>query len=487
VLARAGLGVLGWVIAPDLVDEAAGDGLAREVRLRALPVRLGVYFVLGLCLFSQLPYGQVLRELMSGLEGALAGAGWQWPSSAALTWVRRRAGARPLELLFWRLAGAFSPGRERWSHICGLLAVAWDGTTVAVPASAENIAAFGKGGGDGHYPLVRLVSLIACGTRCLLGAAMGPVKGKGTGEQALAADLLGQLRTGMLLLADRGFYSRELWHAAAATGADLLWRVKKSLRVRLVRKLPDGSWLAVLEDPAGVRRRAVRNGCRRRRGSKLPPDTSPVPGTTVRLIEFSVTAGDSKGRTRTGRYRVITTLTDWRRYPAAELAAGYGWRWAIETGYREFKTYLRGPGKILRSRTPELARQEIWAYLCIYQAIRVIITWAAAARGLDPDRISFTAALRAARRTMATARAGMDGALAATGAEITAALVPERPGRVWVRAVTRPRSSYKSRNNTKGPISQQVTRTVTITPPAPATHTTTDQLQPPGPQPDDPP
>src|SRR5579859_7104247 len=470
VLSRAGLGVLGWVIAPDLVDEAVGDGLAWEMRLRAVPARLGVYFVLGLCLFSAMPYGQVLRELMSGLEGALAAAGWQVPASTALTGVRRRAGEKPLESLFWRLAGAVSPGRAPWSHVCGLLAVAWDGTTVTVPASAANTAAFGRprradGRGDCHYPQVRLVSLIACGTRALLGAAMGPVTGKGTGERALAGELLGRLRAGMVVIADRNFYSWQLWHAAAGTGADLLWRVTSSMHLPAARELPDGSWLAVIASPAANARRIRRNGARRRRGSTLPPDTAPVPGTTVRVIEFWVRADDDAGRTRTGRYRVITTLLDYRTYPAAALAAGYGWRWAIETGYREFKTYLRGPGRILRSQTPDLARQEIWAYLCIYQAIRVIICHAAAGRGLDPDRISFTAALHAARRTLVTARTSMNDAVAATGAEITAVLVPRRPGRVWVRATTRPRSTYKSRNTTEDPISQQVTYTITITPP----------------------
>jgi hypothetical protein len=146
LLSRVGIGVLTWVIPPDLVDEAVGDGLAWEMRLRALPARLGVYFVLGLCLFSQLPYGQVLRELTSGLEAVLATAGWQAPATTALTAVRRRIGEKPLESLFRRLCSALSPGRSPWSHICGLLAVAWDGTTMAAEASTENTAAFGKPG-----------------------------------------------------------------------------------------------------------------------------------------------------------------------------------------------------------------------------------------------------------------------------------------------------------------------------------------------------
>jgi hypothetical protein len=203
LLSGAGLGVVDWFVPPDLVDEAVGDELAWEMRLRSLPSRLTVQFVLGLCLFSSSPYRQVIRKLAGGAKTALAAAGWREPATTALTGARRRVGDKTLRALFWKLCSALSPGRSRWSHVCGLLAVAWDGTTVAAPASAENIAAFGrerrKDGGDCHYPLVRLVSLVACGSRCLLGAAMGPLTGKGTGERALAGQLAGCLRTGMLL------------------------------------------------------------------------------------------------------------------------------------------------------------------------------------------------------------------------------------------------------------------------------------------------
>jgi hypothetical protein len=494
VLSRAGIGVLSWVVTPDLVDEAVGDGLAWEMRLRALPARLGVYFVLGLCLFSALPYVQVLCELTSGLEAALAGAGWRVPAPTALTGVRRRVGDKPLESLFRRLCPAqgLAAGRSPWSHICGLLAVAWDGTTVAAEASAANIAAFGRlrGSNGGHYPQLRLVTLIACGTRALLGAAAGPVCGKGRGEPALAGALLGCLHPGMLLLADRNFYSYRLWTAAgpAGTGAQLLWRVKASMHLPVLRELPDGSWLAHVNDPAAVQARLRRHGQRRRRGSTLPPATGPLPGITVRVIEFVLTVTAADGGTRTERYRLLTTLADWRTYPAAELAAGYAWRWAIETGYREFKTYLRGPGRRLRGRTPELARQELWAYLVIYQAIRTIIARAAAGAGLDPDRISFTATLHTTRRTLTAARHDMDTALAQTETAILSCLVPRRDGRVCPRAVaTKPVSPHPSRNARTDPISQHVSYTVTITTPARPTRTSTDQATHPTPQPDNPP
>jgi hypothetical protein len=479
VLAGIGIGVPARWVTPGLVDEvlAEAGGTAPGRRFRAVPSRLGVYFVLGLCLFSDRSSRQVLQDLAAGLDGPLAAAGWQVPAPTALTGVRRRLGEKPFELLFARLAGPLGAGAAPGSRICGLVAVAWDGTAVRAPASEQNIAAFGRAGGKeeggGHYPQVRLVTLIACGTRALLGAAIGPWRG--CGERALAGQLLPRLHAGMLLLADRGFYGYPLWTAAARTGADLLWRVSSSVNLQLIRPLPDGSRLAHIDDPAEVRRRVTRNGHRRRRGSTLPADTGPLPGITVRVIEFTLTLAADDGTSRTERYRLITTLLDCRRYPAAALASGYAWRWAAETSFAELKTYLHGPGRILRSRTPDLARQELWAYLIICQLIRAVIALAAAGAGLDPGRISFTAALHAIRRTMTTARADPAAALAQTEAAITAELVPRREGRVCVRAVTRPFSPFPSRRNAKGPIAQHTERTITICRTAPALPDSTDQ------------
>jgi hypothetical protein len=472
VLSRAGIGVLGWVISPELVDEAVADGLAWEMRLRELPARLAVYFTLGLCLFSGLPYGQVLRSLVAGLEGPLAAAGWRAPSGTALTAARRRLGERPLESLFRRLCSALSPGTAGWSHLGGLLVTAWDGTSLAVPDTAANAAAFGRPGSGGRkepgalFPQARLVTLVACGTRAMLGAAVGPVRGKGSGEAVLARGLLGALRPGMLLLADRGFYSYRLWAAAAAAGADLLWRVKEDVRLPAARPLPDGSWLSRVADPAAAGARQRKNRKRRARGSRLPPEGGPLPAITVRVVEFLVTVTAGSGASRTERYRLVTTLLDHRAFPAAALASCYARRWACETAFQELKTYLLGPGRVLRSRTPDLARQEIWACLAVYQAIRVITARAAAGTGTDPGRVSFTAALHAARRTV-TAPRGTAAALAAVEAEITGprALVPERPGRTSIRAVKQARSAFPRNRAPAGTTTSHARYAITITPP----------------------
>lgn len=500
-LARVGLGVLSLAVPPGLVDEAVGDGLAWEMRLRSLPSRLAVYFVLGLCLFSGQGYGQVLRELTAGLERALAAAGWALPSSTALTAARRRIGEKPLESLFRKLCSPLSPGRSPWSHVCGLLAVAWDGTGIDAAPSPASAAAFGKPGGGpakarggkakkapgtAARPQLRLVTLASCGTRALLDAAFGPARGKGSGERELAGKLLRSLRPGMLLLADRGFYSYGLWQAAAATGAQLLWRAQAGMRLPAAAELPDGSWLARVPDPRAARARRHKNGRRRRRGSPLGPDTAPLPGTTVRVIAFTVTATAGDGTSRTERYRLATTLLDCRAAPAAVLAAAYARRWAAETGYQELKTYLHGSRRALRARTPDLARQELWALLCVYQAIRVIICRAAAGAGTDPGRVSFTAALHAARRSV-RARSRTPAAVAAVEAEILTQLNPLRPGRVYPRAAAKPISPYPSRTARPGPVSQHATYTTTLTPPHPATQNKPHQPKQPANQPPSPP
>jgi Transposase DDE domain/Insertion element 4 transposase N-terminal len=475
-------GVLSWFVPAGLADEvlavaraeAAAEAAAASApglplaRLRLLPARLGLYFVLGLCLSSGLPY----RRVLGGLLGLPAG---QEAASTALTALRRRLGPRPFELLFARVASALAlPGQQPWSHAFGLLLTAWDGTTLKIAASPENAAWAGRGGRGqgGHYPRARLVALACCGTRSLLGAAAGPFS---AGERALALTLTGCLHKGTLLLADRGFYSWGLWHAAAGTGAHLLWRVSGNLRLPVITVLPDGSFLTRIDDPYEKQLRLNRQRKRKSRPAsrRRLPEPAQLPGAaTVRVIEFTVTVTRDDGGTRTERYRMITTLLDCAQAPAAGLAAAYARRWAVETCFAELKTALRGPGRILRSRTPDLALQEIWAYLVTYQAVRAVIACAAAGTGASPARLSFTAALRAVRGTI---RASPAAALAETTAAATASLVPERPGRVCVRGLREPGPAYPKAATAKNPLARHATYAITIPAPAPATRTPRSQ------------
>ena len=393
VLSGAVIGPLAGLVGPGLVDEVLAECGAVQRRFRRLPARFGVYFVLGLCLFRGLGYPAVLRQLVAGLEQRLAGAGWEFPSPTALSRLRGRLGEAPFAALLGRLVSPLAAAGGPGSRVCGLLAVGWDGTLLEVPASAANVAALGRQRGT-HYPQVRLVALVACGTRAVLGAALGAAA-----ERELAGELLGVLGKGMLLLADRGFFSFDLWRQAAGTGADLLWRVKGGLHLRPVRVLPDGNCLCVLPSPVQAHRAAGRRYYRKssaRPRRRVRP--RPVTGTTVRVIAFTLTITGSDGRSRAGSYFLLTTLPGPAAAPAAELAAAYARRWAVETAFAELKTYLRGgPGTVLRSGDPAGVRQELWAFLVIYQAIRIVICAAAAGAGLDPGRVSFTTALHAIR------------------------------------------------------------------------------------------
>jgi len=479
------LGILTYVVPRGLVEEAlrpaaeAARGLPRErqPRQRLLTPLVTVYFTLGLCLFCGAPYAVVFGRVTAGLK-VLA------PATAALSRARARLGSEPLKSLFEALCSPLTPRAEAWSHVCGLLAVAWDGTGIALADTPENAEAFGRPAAGGKKkgpppaPSARVVMLVACGTRAVLGAAAGPFRGKDTAERALARQLLSRLHEGMLLIADKGFYSYSLWNAAAASGAGLLWRAVDSMHLPVVRELPDGSFLTHVNDPREVSRRSHKNGHRRRRGSRLGLDDSPLPGgTTARVIEFTLTVEEDDGTVRRERYRLLTTLEDHRACPAAELAAAYARRWAIETGWREVKTYLRGSGRALRGKTPDLARQEIWALLAVYQALRALIARAAAGAGLDPARVSFTAALRTARASVNTPRRGLRDALDAADTELRAALVPERKHRICARAVKRvPFTPFPAAQHTRNPpLSRHATFTLTISPPGKTTPHSPDQ------------
>jgi len=332
---RAGAGFLSWFVPPALAGQVAREAAAErdaalaaagqkvpQRRARLLPPWLAVYFTLALCLLARLPYQDALRSLAG--DGA---TGLAVPATTVLTAARRRLGERPLELLFLRVAGQLMPSRDPWARVGGLLVAAWDGTTLKAPATPESTAALGRprhGGGrkapaagkngkdgkappgEGHYPQMRVVALIACGTRALLGAAIGPLA---DGEQKLAATLTGCLQPGMLLLAGRGFWSLALWQACAATRAHLLRRVKSDIRLPVRQPLPDGSWLSVVNGTREAHLRNMRNANRRSRGSRLPQEQGPLPGdVTVRVIEFLITLACEDGTTRTERYRAVTTL-----------------------------------------------------------------------------------------------------------------------------------------------------------------------------------
>jgi hypothetical protein len=280
--------------------------------------------------------------------------------------------------LFARVAAPIGGPGTPGCWLAGRRLVAIDGTCLDLADTPANDAHFGRPGvmkGErAAFPQARLVAVAECGTHAIFDAVIGAYT---ESESALSSQLLGRLSPGVLCLADRGFYSFTAWQTAAGTGADLLWRVRDNLRLDPVVELPDGSFLAEVFDSKSDRRRE-----------------HPV---QVRVINYTIADGRDPG----GRYRLITPMLDPDEAPAEALAGSYAQRWELESAFDEVKTHQRGPRQVLRSKTPDLVTQEIWGHLCCHYAIRTLMADAAQHAGHDPDRVSFVAALRIARRSIA--------------------------------------------------------------------------------------
>ena len=385
---RIGIGVLTRLIDRDLVDDVLAETGRTEQRSRLLPARVVVYYVLALCLFFGDAYEEVMRLLVAGLH--FTGAwqkDWHVPTTGAIAQARQRLGAAPLQRLFERVAVPCAQRGTKGAWLGSRKLMAIDGFVLDIPDTSENDAAFGRPGGEktpAPFPQVRIAGLGECGTHAIVAARLAAWR---TSERALAGDLLSELGPGMLVIADRGFYSWQLWQAAAATGADLLWRMQSGPNLPVVRAFPDGSYESFLLDPKVRGRRANQ----RHRGSANIEEPSGIP---VRVIEYEVTEREGRGEI----FCLITTIMDPQEATAAELAAAYHERWEFESSLDEIKTHQRGRGGVLRSKSPEMIRQEIWALLLTHYAVRHLMCEAADQAGKDPDRLSFIRSLRVIRR-----------------------------------------------------------------------------------------
>lgn len=397
-----------------MVDAALSATRSVQARLRDLPSRVVVYLILAACLFPETGYLGVWRKLTGGLAGLPVAT----PSASALAQARRRVGGKPLRWLFDLLKGPDATGHGPGIRWRGLLVVALDGTTLTVPDSPAVLTRFtkqaGNHGGTG-YPQVRLLALVACGTRTLIDAVFGPTT---AGETTYAPRLLPSLRPGMILLADRNFAAQKLVADIAATRAEVLVRLKNARRMPVLARHRDGSYLSTL---GGLR---------------------------VRVVDCEITVTTTAGK-HTGLYRLATTLLDPHRHPAGELATLYHQRWEIETAYLELKSTILG-GRILRARTPEGIDQEIYALLVVYQLLRTVMADATSTQACtDPDRASFSIAWQAARDQVVLAAGVIAGTVidlvGAIGRHILAGPLPARRLRISPRIVKRAISKYQAR------------------------------------------
>jgi hypothetical protein len=387
------LGVLAEVVGRDLIEDVLVETGRREQRTRLLPAHVMVRFCLAMCLFYDDDYEEVMRRLVGSLQEMDSWAeDWQVPTTSAISQARKRLTDQPLRVLFERVAAPVAGRGTKGAWLRSRRLMAVDGFMLDVSDTKDNVKEFGRletGAKASAFPQVRVLALTECGSHASVAAAFGGCR---VDERVLLPELFGALEPDMLLMADRNFYSFELWRQAVDTGADLLWRVKSTLTLPVLEALPDGSYRSVVINPkiSGARRARLLE--RVRRGESVPRDQA-MP---VRVVEYEIPDREGNG---TGELIcLITSITDPAEATASELAAAYHDRWESETSFREKKTYLRRSGRVLRSKSPNMVRQEIWALLLTHYAIRKLMCRAADEAGHDPDRLSFTRSLRVIRR-----------------------------------------------------------------------------------------
>lgn len=365
-----GLGVLDTAFPLADIERILRETERESKRKRKLPASLMVYYSIALGLMASVGARQVLRHLLDKVreDGPVHGP---LATEAAITKARQRLGVKPLKRLFEDFV---QPLGRKWlkrAWYRSWRVVSLDGTTLRVLDTDANEKRFGRPSskrGTTAYPQVRLVGLLENGTRILFSVAMGAYR---DAENTLARSVVTDLKKGMLCLADRGFFGHELWDQALANGADLLWRVKSTLNLGELQRLPDGSYLGRLSPRGG-------------------------PAKQVRVIRFTLTFRSGKIE----HYRLITTILDHRRAPATELAHLYAKRWVIETMFDEMKVRIGGPKLLLRSATPDLVEQDVYGLLLAHAGIRQEMVGAAHEQGFDPEELSFDNALHVILRRL---------------------------------------------------------------------------------------
>ena len=374
------LGVLTKTFPLDQVKALLAAQGKTSRRQRDLPTQVMVYYVIALALFTQVSYREVLRCLLEGWAWLLGPGGMaKVTGKSGISQARTRLGWKVLRQLHEEVVKPVAVEATRGAWYRRWRMVSLDGSTLDVADEKENERAFGRPAasrGASAYPQIRFVALVENGTHVLFGTRMADYA---TGEVTLAQEVMGSLQKGMLCLADRNFFGFALWNRARATGADLLWRVKKNLRLRVEQRLPDGSYLSRIYASERDWRHQTH-------------------GVVVRVINYRLEGiADAEPI-----YRLVTTVLDPTAAPAEEMAALYHERWEIETALDELKTHLRGAKIVLRSKTPDLVRQEFYGLLLAHFAVRGLMQEAALQAGEDPDRLSFVHAVRVIRRKLST-------------------------------------------------------------------------------------
>jgi hypothetical protein len=356
----------------DLLDEYG----CNSQRIRRFPASAVAYYCMALSLYPEAAYEEVFAAVTSGLAWMNDEAPVATVAKSSISEARSKLAWQVLQQLQARSCGPLARVDEHpQCFYRGLRLVAMDGSNLEVADESANAQEFGyPGSRTGHagYPQAQCGLLIECGTHAVMAANLGRYRDS---EWQVCAPLLRALNSTMLCLADRGFSGYEHWQAAKQTGAQLLWRAVNNRQLPVKQELSDGSYLSVIY-PSDQQKRRVAEAL------------------TVRVIEYAL----PKVPDAQPRYRLITTLLDPKRAPAEELAALYHARWEVEGVLDELKVHLRQNRRVLRSKTPDLVRQEFYGWVLAHYAVRWLIHGAASDKRADPLELSFVAHVHLLRR-----------------------------------------------------------------------------------------
>ena len=354
------MGVLTKSFPAEAVQESVRIAGRASIRNRQLPAQLVVLYCMALWLFRDVAYENVLDCVLESYRW-LGLPGSQGATKGAISQARSRLGPEPMRLLFERTAVPIAVKATQGAWYRGRRLVALDGTLFDAPDTAENGAEFGyptNQKGKGPFPKVRVAVLAETSTHVPFGCAIGTYT---TSELELGRQLVGKLKPDMLLLADRLYFGPLVWKEFSSTGAMLVWRVQKQAPVEVLERLKDGSYA----------------GCIRHEGSEIP----------VRVVIYQIEGSKEQNR-------LVTNELDPEKAPAIELAKLYTERWEIELVFDEIKSHISESRLALRSKKPDLIKQEIWGLLLLHWALRDLMHDAAIANARDPDTVSFVQAVR---------------------------------------------------------------------------------------------
>jgi hypothetical protein len=345
---------------------------ARRIRY-FVPISV-VWFVLAMALWTRLAQARVWDKLTHKLQLLHPDEDVPVAGASALSYQRGLLGEEPLRGLMECCCHLLCTPQTPGAFYKGMRLMAIDGTLFNVADTPRNEAAFGRSSnqyGKGAYPQIRCVGLLECGSHALIDVSLSAYR---RSEVHGAHKLLRGVQADMLVMHDAGLFSGGLWQGIRQRSAHALSALAEGVLTTATKgqALSDGSYLAWLQPNKEA----------------LYPLEKPM---LIRVIEYRVT--DSRLGEPEQVYRLATTLLDEQRYPALELIVLYHERWEIELVYDEIKTHQRQQMKVLRSKTPQGVRQEVYATVLAHYAVRALMVQAADEVHLDPDRLSFTEAV----------------------------------------------------------------------------------------------